>query len=232
MSPGKSEEVFGKFRNLPGAVHRGSGLRQFLFVGGKRGDRVLLVAHADTFWDEEYNHGTVERQEIADEAGVLRNLAGGLGADDRAGCAMLWLLRDLGHSLLVTSGEERGGVGSRWLMSDNADVAREINASHRFVVQLDRRNARDFKCYSVGTDDFRSYIAAVTGFSEPDRECFTDIVTLCREIPGVNLSIGYRNEHTSSEILVAADWLNSLALCRRWLSSPGLPGFSLPSPIA
>ena len=36
----------------------------------------------------------------------------GIGADDRAGCAMLWLLRDSGHSLLILDGEEHGQVGA------------------------------------------------------------------------------------------------------------------------
>jgi hypothetical protein len=56
----------------------------------------------------------------------------GIGADDRAGCAILWLLKDLGHSLLITDGEEKGGIGSKWLMNDteNADIAEEINTEH------------------------------------------------------------------------------------------------------
>jgi hypothetical protein len=37
-----------------------------------------------------------------------------LGADDRAGLAILWLLRDLGHSLMVTDLEEHGRMGSTY----------------------------------------------------------------------------------------------------------------------
>ncbi|MGC8605462.1 MAG: hypothetical protein ACP5VS_17490 [Desulfomonilaceae bacterium] len=114
---------------------------------------------------------------------------------------MLWLLKDLGHSLLVTNGEEHGRTGSSWLMDHNKDIADEINHDHQFVIQFDRRNGRDFKCYDVGTDEFRSYVARKTGYTEPGRTATTDIVTLCREIAGVHLSIGYHNGHGNQEYL-------------------------------
>ncbi len=152
----------------------------------------------------------------------------GLGADDRAGCAMLWLLKDLGHSLLVTNGEEKGQSGSSWLMDHNKDIADEINRDHQFVIQLDRRNGKDFKCYDVGTDEFRSYVAEKTGYTEPDRRATTDIVTLCREIAGVNLSVGYHNEHGNQEYLNIAEWENTLNVVKEWLSEPNLERFAWP----
>jgi len=227
MSLKRSDEVFAKFLEIEGAVARGAGLERFLFLQGVREDRVLLVAHADTFWDENYEKGDSPPQNVVQEGGIIRNKNGGLGADDRAGCAMVWLLRDSGHSLLITNGEEHGRRGSSWLMNENRDIAEEINANHRFVLQLDRRNGTDYKCYSVGTDDFRRYIEGVTGYSEPDRRYDTDIVTLCRDICGVNLSVGYHREHIDQEYLVLDEWQRSLALCRRWLATPGLPKFRL-----
>ncbi|MFH0957653.1 MAG: hypothetical protein V1897_03030 [Pseudomonadota bacterium] len=50
-------------------------------------------------------------------------------------------------------------------MSDNKDIADEINRDHQFVIQLGRRNGRDFKCYDVGTDQFKGYVAERTGYS-------------------------------------------------------------------
>ncbi len=199
-------------------MRRGEGRRQFLYRPGTRNDRVLLVAHADTVWES-------GRQEIASENGIIRNRKGGLGADDRAGCAVVWLLRDLGHSLLIVDGEESGRQGSRWLMEANADIGNEINDTHNFVIEFDRRNGRDYKCYDVGTPEFRHYIEAVTGYSEPDRHSYTDIGILCREIPGANLSVGYRNEHTEQECLVVEEWRHTLDLCGTWLGGPGLPRF-------
>ena len=152
----------------------------------------------------------------------------GLGADDRAGCAMLWLLKDLGHSLLVTNGEEHGQTGSSWLMDHNKAIAEEINRDHQFVIEFDRRNGRDFKCYNVGTDEFRAYVAEKTGNTEPDRRATTDIVSLCRKIAGVNLSVGYHNEHHDNEYLNIAEWEHTLDVVQKWLSEGKLPKFSLP----
>ncbi len=223
---GSADAVLDEFASIPRAIRRGAGLEQFVYIEGTRKNRVLLVAHADTYWDDLYGrHAPIQNIKIVQ--GVVRNTKGGLGADDRAGCAMIWLLRELGHSILVTSGEEHGQRGSSWLMATYPGLAEEINSEHQFVVQLDRRNGSDFKCYSVGTDVFREYVRKRTGYSEPDRSSRTDIVTLCRDICGVNLSIGYRNEHSENEYLVLADWLNTLNICRKWLSESELPRFAL-----
>lgn len=220
MPLGSTGEIFAKFRELDGAEHRGEGKQQFLYRPGHREDRILLVAHADTVWD----HG---QQEIVRENGIIRNKKGGLGADDRAGCAMVWLLRDLGHSLLIVDGEESGRQGSHWLMEANADIRNEINDKHNFVIEFDRRNGKDYKCYDVGTPEFKKYIEAMTNYVESDRHSYTDIGTLCRKVPGANLSVGYRNEHTEQEYLMVKEWQHTLDLCRKWLEEPGLPRFKL-----
>ena len=224
---GSADSVFDRFLEIPGAIYRGEGLERFLYVRGARPNKVLLVAHADTYWDHEYGYdpGPTHKTKIEDGNIIAVNEEFGLGADDRAGCAMLWLLKDLGHSLLVTNGEEHGQHGSSWLMSDNKDIADEINHDHQFVVQLDRRNSADYKCYDVGTHEFRSYVADKTGYTEPDRLATTDIVTLCREVAGVNLSVGYHNEHVNQEYLNIPEWEHTLNLCCRWMAERELPGF-------
>ncbi len=227
---GSADGVFDRFLEIPQAIYCGQGLERFLYVRGSRSNKVLLVAHADTYWDHEYGHDPGPTHEIRIENGEIRavNDEFGLGADDRAGCAMLWLLKDLGHSLLVTNGEEKGQSGSSWLMDHNKDIAHEINRDHQFVIQLDRRNGQDFKCYDVGTDEFRAYVAEKTGYTEPDRRATTDIVTLCSEIAGVNLSIGYHNEHRNLEYLNIAEWEHTVNVVREWLSEPNLKRFTLP----
>ena len=227
---GSADSVFDRFLEIPGAIYRGEGLERFLYVRGSRRDKVLLVAHADTIWDRDYGYDPGPTNEIKIEDGNIRavNDNFGLGADDRAGCAMLWLLKDLGHSLLVTNGEEHGQTGSSWLMSDNKAIADEINRDHRFVIEFDRRNGGDFKCYDVGTDEFRSYVAEKTGYTEPERRATTDIVSLCRKIAGVNLSVGYHNEHHENEYLNIAEWGHTLDVVKDWLSELNLERFALP----
>ena len=224
---GSTDGVFNRFLEIPGAIYRGEGLERFFYVRGARPNKVLLVAHADTYWDNEYGYDPGLTHKIRIEDGNIRavNEAFGLGADDRAGCAMLWLLKDMGHSLLVTNGEEHGQTGSSWLMDDNKDIAEEINQGHQFVMEFDRRNVGDFKCYDVGTDEFRAYVAEKTGYTEPDRQSSTDIKILCREIAGVNLRVGYHNGHGNQEYLNIGEWENTLNICGRWVAERELPRF-------
>ncbi|MBD3328489.1 hypothetical protein GF340_04255 [Candidatus Peregrinibacteria bacterium] len=58
----KKEEIFLMFRNramqenlinnAPAPIEEGRGDCHFMFIPGTRNDRVVLVAHADTVWDE------------------------------------------------------------------------------------------------------------------------------------------------------------------------------------
>ncbi len=227
-----SKPIFEKFKTINGAIFRENsktGKERFLFVNGKKNNKVVLVAHADTwfdeFYDDEYSnlkHFVENENNIfigKDENG--ERIA--LGADDRAGCAILWALKDSGHSILITDGEESCRIGSHWLMEYNEDIANIIN-QHQFMIQFDRRNNSDFKCYNVGTDEFRKFIAEKTNYSEPDRSSYTDITILCRDICGVNLSVGYYNEHSPEESINFNEWLNTLNMTRRLLEED-LPKF-------
>lgn len=217
-----SGAVIDKFAALPGAIRRGDGAMQFVFIKGTRDNKILLVAHADTVWEA---YGRPTRFELKIEDDIISNAYGGLGADDRAGCAMVWLLRDMGHSILITAGEEFGGMGSKFLVKSNPDIRAEID-KHAFILELDRRYIKEYKCYDVATDAFKRYIEESTGYAESNRGGFTDICILCQEICGVNLSVGYFNEHTNEEYLVYSAWQHSLDLCRRWLNTD-LPRFLL-----
>jgi hypothetical protein len=229
ISVSDASAVLRRFAELSGAVRRGTGLAQFVYVPGARRNRVVLVAHADTVWDEACSKAGPIASSVLCTDGVLRSGSTdvGIGVDDRAGCAILWLLRSLGHSLLITSGEECGLLGSKWLMRNNKDVAEELNVSHQFMVQLDRENAQEYKCYGVGSEQFRAYVEENTGYREPDRKRSTDIVELCQKITGVNLSIGYYDPHKQSASLKIQEWQATLDICRKWLGQSDLPKFVL-----
>jgi len=202
-------------------------MERFLLIVGTNENKVVLVAHADTYFDATYGN---EKQQhlVIEENGLFisHNANGvkiGLGADDRAGCAILWLLLESGHSILITDGEEHGRLGSTWLMEHNPDIADLIN-SHQFIIQFDRRNSTDYKCYNVGTDEFRKFIQEKTGFSEPNRSSYTDICTICRDICGVNFSIGYYDEHSGDERINISEWHNTLRISQKLLGN-ALPKF-------
>ena len=220
-----SEGIFRKFQEIPGARSFGHGNERSLYIAGSSTKKVLLIVHADTYWDA--NNPSLGDTELVIKGGRIHNPQGGLGGDDRAGCALVWILRELGHSILITDGEERGSLASKWLVDNHSDVIDEINNDHQFMVQFDRGNGCDYKCYDVGTDAFRSYIEQISGYREPDRNRSTDIKYLCKTICGVNLSIGYHNEHTAEEFLVLDEWQHTLEVAREWLSQPDLPLFKL-----
>jgi hypothetical protein len=133
---GTGEGILEHFSKLYGADHRGNGLKQFVYIPGNRKKKGLLVAHADTHWDQNYSHGTIMGHQIVRNGNVIYSGSEnfGIGADDRAGCAIIWLLRYTGHSLLITNGEEDRRHGSKWLMDENYDIADKINKHHQFVV--------------------------------------------------------------------------------------------------
>ena len=212
------KEVLDKFASLEEAIDYGEGDNRFVYVPGDREDRVVLVAHSDTVW------GDIDLS-IKFKNGIFysRKKKIGIGADDRAGCALLWKLRKLGHSLLITSAEEDGCVGTSFLMfqTEFGDI---INNSHQFAVQFDRCDNRDLVFYDVSTEEFEEYCEKSTGYTT-DMGAFTDISVLCDPMCGVNLSVGYDFEHTQKEYLSLRDWINTLNVTRSWLSNNNLPRF-------
>ncbi len=63
-------------------------------------------------------------------------------------------------------------------------------------------------------DTFRDFIKRKNGYTEPDKNRRTDIVNLCREIAGVIFSIGYYDEHTTSERINIGEWESTLNMVR------------------
>jgi hypothetical protein len=224
----RSCEIFETFRSLGGQSQYSANpmnvKERFLYIEGTREDKVVLIAHADTCFDEAYGYRQAGHT-LNMEDDIISGKDSAIGADDRAGCAILWLLRNSGHSMLITDGEEYGLKGSNWLCENHPDILGRLN-NHNFMVQLDRRNGRDFTCYRVGTPEFKKFVQENTGFHEPDNVATSDISVLCKKIPGVNLSTGYYNPHTSTEYLVYSEWHHCLVTVTNWLSQK-LPSFEL-----
>ena len=200
-----------------------------LISWGSRADAVVIVAHADTVWNVKSDFVDINAPtQLRVNKNVVTRGRGsktGIGADDRAGIALAFEILDLEHTILITNDEELGMIGARKLRGQASAVFDRLQ-QHRFFLQLDRQGHLDFKCYDVGTDLFRAYVARETGLTEPNRSSFTDIVTLCRDIPGVNISVGYSYEHTPHEMLDVAHWNKALSIVRSWLERP-IPEFKL-----
>lgn len=222
MKVSSSEEVFEAFRGLNGAIeHHGKGKEGFLYVPGSREDRCVIAAHADTFFDVEYQKKVIQSK-LGFKDGVYfsETQECGIGADDRAGCAMLWLLRESGHSLLILDGEEHGQIGAHYMKENYPEIFNEIN-EHSFILQLDRRGKKDYKCYDLPvTEEFKKFVEKSTNYVLSQSSGKTDICTLCTKVCGVNLSVGYENEHKPNEILNYKDWLHTYQLVKAMLKKP------------
>jgi hypothetical protein len=211
--------VLDKFAELPNAKKVGEKDEQFVFIEGTRKDKVVLVAHADTV------HMDHRKSTVDYKNGVFfsKDKKVGIGADDRAGCFILWQLRESGHSLLIPNGEESGCVGSRFLSKHK--TWKELINSHKFAIQFDRRHNSDLVFYSVGSKNFVKWCEEnFKGYKEQSGS-FTDIATLCDPMCGVNLSVGYYNEHTSGEILKEVELYRTLNTTLRVISQKDIPRF-------
>ncbi len=216
MSVKSSDEVIDTFAKLPNAIYcQGNKPNErFVYIPGTRDDKVLLVAHADTVWDKNWMPELLDiPQTLGYKLGRYYNTnprsLSGIGADDRAGCAILYLLKNSGHSILIVDGEEHGQVGSKFLRKEHPEIFEEIN-NHCYALQFDRRNDSDYKCYNIPvTNNFKNFLENNFGYKDAGTKSRTDIVTLCQKICGANLSVGYYGEHTEFERLYFKQWLQT-----------------------
>lgn len=218
------DRIFERFASLSGAVV-GIGsepLQRYVYIPGNRKDRVVLVSHIDTVWDKAYGKVLSEEREAEFKDGVFysSNPNCGIGADDRAGCAMLWELRDCGHSILIVDGEEHGKRGARYLKKTNRKLFRELN-KHCYMMELDWKGTDRCLFNQVdNTKRFKRYIEKTLGFSDDKAKGGTDLQVLCRRVCGVNLGVGYYGYHTSKERLVLAEWENTYDKLNVFLQKP------------
>ena len=155
---------------------------------------VALVAHCDTVFptppiDIFYDS----------EKGVMWS-PDGLGADDRAGIwAIIKIIKStkLRPHIIFTADEEMGGIGASALVKN----CPKPFADMKYIIQLDRRGVNDCVFYDCFNEDFVDYVEKF-GFKE-NFGSFSDISVICPnwKVAGVNLSIGYENEHSVSEVL-------------------------------
>lgn len=177
---------------------------------------IALVAHMDTvfknppheiFYDEKHN--------------VMWSPQG-LGADDRAGVfAILQIIKGgLKPHIIFTTDEEYGAIGASKLALLDCPFS-----DLRYLIQLDRRGSDDCVFYNCNNDEFVDYIENF-GFVW-NYGSFTDISELCPAwgIAGVNLSVGYRDEHSTNEILFVGQLLSTINKVKKMLMEKNIPQF-------
>ena len=161
---------------------------------------ICLIAHMDII------HPHPPTVVIMNTCGDKLWSPSGLGADDRAGIFLIlkFLHQGLRPHLIFTLGEEVGGVGASTLVQDIHKPPFPI----KYMIELDRSGENDCVFYDCDNKEFRKYIESF-GF-ETELGTFTDITFIAPEwkVAAVNLSVGYVNEHTNSEVL-NLDWMMS-----------------------
>lgn len=174
---------------------------------------IALCAHMDTVFT---------KQPIAAEIFYDRQKGAiwspkGLGADDRAGVfAIIQIIqKGLRPHIIFTTDEELGCLGAAELAKKKCPFP-----DLRYIIQLDRRGHDDCVFYDCDNPEFTQYVESF-GFVE-NFGSFSDIYDLCPNwgVAGVNLSIGYINEHSTNEILFVGPLLNTIEKVTKMLKQP------------
>ena len=181
----------------------------------------LFVCHADSVHHED-GHNPV----IYDEAleWMYKDDGTPLGADDGAGIWLLYRMAEAGvpGSYLFTVGEERGGVGARWL-ADNA--AKWLSGFNR-AIAFDRKGTSSVITHQAWgrccSDEFALELSVRLSTTMPNGFIFapdnggiyTDTAEFVELIPECsNISVGYNKEHTGGETLDVKFLKSLLASC-------------------
>ena len=158
---------------------------------------VMLVAHMDTVFK------TPPKHIYFDATQQVMWSPQGLGADDRAGIFGIFKIIEEGYRphVLLTTDEEIGGIGAQAAVM----YMLELLFDTKYIVQLDRQGSYDCVFYSCANPDFKQFVEKYGFITQAGS--FSDISILCPAwgLAGVNLSIGYRNEHREIETLHTYD---------------------------
>ena len=196
------------FENLPAE------LKSFCHVDGAgnlhvdnrvKGSKTLFIAHVDTVHKDTGVNKIKKTQThwYADGAP--------LGADDGAGCAMLMHLIHSGVAgyYIFSQGEERGGIGAKFIANNNADLLKQFNRA----IAFDRRGIDSVISHQgmgrCASDSFCQTLASALNehnenlmYSPDDTGVYTDTAEFTDVIPEcTNISVGYYNEHGDRENL-------------------------------
>ena len=164
---------------------------------------ICLVAHMDTV----FSHYPQKNDFFYDNKKKVLWSPHGTGFDDRAGIyAIIHIIGSINDgsypSIIFTDKEEVGGIGAYELIKDFPQCPFD---DCRCIIELDRANEKDCVFYNCDNHDFERFISRY-GFKY-EFGSFSDISIIAPSwgIAAVNLSIGYEDEHTSSERL-HTDW--------------------------
>ena len=170
---------------------------------------IALVAHLDTVF------AAPPKRIFYDRIKNVMWSPEGLGADDRAGVyAIVQILKSgLRPTIIFTTDEEKGCLGAEVLVK-NLPIA---PVKLKYIIEMDRRGSDDCVFYQCDNEQFESYVESfgfVMNFGS-----FSDISVICPKwgVAGVNLSIGYYDEHSYSETLYIGQMFSTIEKVKHML---------------
>ncbi|RLG11479.1 hypothetical protein DRN73_05275 [Candidatus Pacearchaeota archaeon] len=174
--------------------------KQFaIFVPHQIISNVVLCSHFDTVID----NGKVyidRKKEV---------FFGAIKGDCRAGVLMMLKLSEKGRISILFNGEETGAWGVRKFCEKFNYIQEKIPELRNisFFIEFDRKGRGQFICYNHDNKDLKNLFIE-NGFIE-EEGIFSDISVIEENLNycGINLSIGYYNNHTEYELLKFEDWL-------------------------
>lgn len=164
---------------------------EYLFCIGNV--NMMLCSHLDTV------HKRQPKQFVYNRAAETMTSPQGIGGDDRCGVfSILTILNEMDGVkpyLFFSTDEETGMNTTRKGATDLKKLCLGIN----YIVELDRQDTDDSVYYECGNQEFKDWINSF-GFVEA-QGTGSDIKVLSSEweVASVNLSIGYKKQHTTSE---------------------------------
>lgn len=185
------------------------------FLYAKGNVPILLTAHMDTVHKDKCRDIIVTKEKGKTKLWSPQ----GIGGDDRCGIWMIWMVlckTKYRPSILFCEDEEIGGVGSgKFAKTKYMEDLKEL----KYLVELDRANAKDAVYYDCGNEEFMEYIETTIGYKEAYGS-FSDIGHLS---PGcdkasVNLGCGYYKQHTLEEYVIFEEMFNTFKAVKVLLS--------------
>ena len=180
---------------------------------------VVLIAHMDTVFKTPATEVLYDK-----DKNIITAPKDGLGGDDRAGVYSIIRIVMDGYrpSVIFTTDEESGCVGAS-LLAEEVPECPFPNV--KYLIQLDREGSCDCVFYDCANDDFEKYVEQF-GFITNYGSC-SDISILAPSwgMAAVNLSVGYRDNHTRSEVLFVNAMLTTIRRVEKMLSEKEIPYF-------
>jgi hypothetical protein len=201
-------------------------------VGTPNVTRTLFSCHIDTV----HNKGGYVPPRYDKDLEIIQAPKGDvLGADNGAGIWLLLSMIDAGIPgfYVFHRGEERGGIGSKWIATNESKMLRTFDRA----IAFDRRDNISVITHQGGrrccSDTFAAALAAQLSLQHaPDPTgSFTDTAHYVDCIPEcTNVSVGYQNEHSTSEYL-DVEYLLWLSECVKQIQWEALPTSRDPSKV-